>query len=192
MKISKTLHAKSRVEWRKWLDKNHATQNEVWLVFFKKQTGKIQVSYDEAVEEALCLGWIDSIIQNIDSDKYARKFTPRKNSSKWSALNKKRVARMIQEGKMTEHGLSVLNFTSAEDDYGRTEERAQRDPIPPPFLTRALKENPKAWEYFQSLAPSYRRSYIGWITEAKTEATRSKRTQEALTLLANNQKLGMK
>jgi len=186
------LHAKSRAEWRKWLDKNSATQGEIWLVFFKKQTGKSQVTYDEAVEEALYFGWIDSIIQNIDSEKYARKFTPRKKSSKWSALNKRRVAQMIREGKMTSPGLAALNFADAEDDYGRTAERAQRDLIPPPFLERLLKQNRKVWDNFQSLAPSYRRNYIRWISAAKTEETRDRRVKEAITLLAKNEKLGMK
>jgi uncharacterized protein YdeI (YjbR/CyaY-like superfamily) len=192
MKISKTLHAESRAEWRKWLDKNHAMQGEIWLVFFKKQTGKSQVSYDEAVEEALCFGWIDSIIQNIDSEKYARKFTPRKKGSKWSALNKRRVALMIREGKMTNPGLAAINFADAEDDYGRTAERAQRDLIPPPFLERMFKQNRKVWDNFQSLAPSYRRNYIRWISAAKTEETRDRRVKEAIALLAKNEKLGMK
>jgi uncharacterized protein YdeI (YjbR/CyaY-like superfamily) len=192
MKISKTYHAAGRNDWRKWLEKNHATQKEIWLLCFKKETGKPQVSYDEAVEEALCFGWIDSTIQNIDSEKYVRKFTPRKKGSQWSALNKKRAAAMIRAGKMTEAGLGVLNFTDAEDDYGRSPERAKNNLVPPPFLERRLKQNQKAWEYFQSLAPSYRRNYIGWITAAKTEETRERRIAEAITLLARNEKLGMK
>jgi uncharacterized protein YdeI (YjbR/CyaY-like superfamily) len=192
MKISKTLHAANRTEWREWLAKSHATQEEIWLLFFKKQTGKPQVSYNDAVEEALCFGWIDSIIQNIDNKKYVRKFTPRKKGSKWSALNKRRVAMMIREGRMTESGLAVLNFTDAEDDYGRTPERAQRNLAPPAFLERQLKQNKQAWDHFQLLAPSYRRNYIGWITAAKTEETRAKRIKEAIKLLAKNEKLGMK
>lgn len=192
MKISKILHAESRGEWREWLEKNHDRQNEIWLVFFKKQIGKTQISYDDAVEEALCFGWIDSIIQNVNSEKYARKFTRRKNNSKWSALNKKRVAKMVREGKMTESGLAALNFTDTEDDYGRTAERAQRDLVPPPFFERTLKQNQQAWDNFQALAPSYRRNYIGWIAAAKTEDTRNRRLKEAITLLAKNEKLGMK
>ena len=192
MKMLKTLHAANRTKWREWLDKNHAKHSEVWLVFFKKQTGEPQVSYNEAIEEALCFGWIDSNIQNIDSEKYARKFTPRKKGSKWSALNKRRVVLMIREGKMTESGLAALNFMDAEDDYGRTPERAQNDLIPPPFLVRELKRYPQAWDHFQLLAPSYRRNYIRWITAAKTEETLAKRMQEAITLLTKNEKLGMK
>ena len=192
MKISKILHAESRAVWREWLHKNHATQEEVWLVFFKKQIGKAQIVYDEAVEEALCFGWIDSIIQNIDDEKFARKFTPRKKGSKWSALNKKRAALMIREGKMTKSGLAVFNCVDAEDDYGRTKERAQRNLVPPPFIEQAFKQNKQVWDNFLALAPSYRRNYIGWISAAKTEETRDRRLKEAITLLAKNEKLGMK
>jgi uncharacterized protein YdeI (YjbR/CyaY-like superfamily) len=181
MKISESLHAKSRAEWRTWLERNHNTQSEIWLVFFRKKSGEKQVSYEEAVEEALCFGWIDSIIQNVDDEKYARK-----------ALNKRRIAQMIREGKMTESGLAVLNFINTDDDYGRTKERAQHDLIPPPFLECALKTNRRAWENFRSLAPSYRRNYIRWISAAKTEETRDRRLREAISLLVKNEKLGMK
>jgi uncharacterized protein YdeI (YjbR/CyaY-like superfamily) len=162
------------------------------MVFFKGQLAKMQASYDEAVEEALCFGWIDSVIQRIDDEKYARKFTPRKKSSRWSTLNKRRVARMIQEGKMTEAGLAVLSFTDDNDDYDRTAERARQHMIPPPFLVRRLKQNKQAWDNFQALAPSYRRNYIGWICAAKTEETRDRRIKEAIGKLAKNEKLGMK
>lgn len=192
MKISKTLHVVNRAEWREWLDRNSATQAEIWLVFFKRKTAKTQVSYDEAVEEALCFGWIDSIIQKIDDDKYARKFTPRKKKSNWSALNKQRVARMIREGRMTEPGLAALHFTNDEDDYSRTAKQARRDPVPPAFLVRALKQNRLAWKNFQLLAPSYRRNYIGWIKAAKKDETRDRRVKETVIALAKNEKLGMK
>jgi uncharacterized protein YdeI (YjbR/CyaY-like superfamily) len=192
MKITDTFHAADRSEWRDWLIANHSAQTEVWLIFYKKEKGKPQISYNESVEEALCFGWIDSIIQNIDSEKYVRKFTPRKKGSRWSTLNKKRVAAMIQAEKMTDAGRAVLDFTDTDDEYERTAERAKKNVTPPPFLERRLKQNRKAWEYFQSLAPSYRRNYIGWITSAKTEETREKRIAEAITLLAKNEKLGMK
>jgi uncharacterized protein YdeI (YjbR/CyaY-like superfamily) len=192
MKITKTFHAGNRAEWREWLGENHATQDEVWLIYFKGQNAKMQVSYEESVEEALCFGWIDSVIQKIDDEKYVRKFTPRRNSSRWSALNRRRVARMIQEGKMTEAGLAVLSVTDEKDDNGQTAERAELHRIPPPFLVRRLKQNKPAWDNFQALAPSYRRNYIGWICAAKTEETRDRRIKEAIGKLAKNEKLGMK
>ncbi len=192
MKISKTFSAANRKEWRAWLEKNHATESEIWLLWHKRHTGNSGITYDEAVEEALCFGWIDSIIQKIDEDCYVRKFTPRKSSSRWSALNKRRVASLIKEGRMTEAGLAAVTYSNSKDDYGRTPERAQQALIPPPFLEEALKKNPKADKYFQSLAPSYRRNYIGWISSAKTEVTRTKRIKEAIALLSEHKKLGMK
>ena len=192
MEISKTLHAEDRDEWRKWLERNHAAQVEIWLVFFKHQPAKKQISYEESVEEALCFGWIDSIIQKVDEGRYARKFTPRKKKSRWSALNKQRAAKMMRAGKMTEPGLASLNFTDDRDDYGRTADKAREGPIPPPFLVRRLKRNREAWNNFQLMAPSYRRNYIGWITAAKTVETRERRMEEAIRLLARNEKLGMK
>ncbi len=192
MKLSKTFYARNREEWRAWLEKHHAIESEVWLVYYKQHMGKPRVAYDAAVEEALCFGWIDSNIQKIDEEKYAQKFTPRKNTSKWSALNKKRVAQMIQEGKMTEAGLATLNYEGQEDDYGRTPERAEQDLVPPPFFAQALRLNRKARDYFNSLAPSYRRNYIRWLSAAKTDETRNKRVKEAIALLAENKKLGMK
>jgi uncharacterized protein YdeI (YjbR/CyaY-like superfamily) len=192
MKISRVLSVVNRKEWREWLAKNHTTENEVWLVYHKKHSGSSGIAYADSVEEALCFGWIDSIIQRIDDDVYVRKFTPRKKSSRWSALNKRRVARLIKEGRMTKAGLAVLNYSNSDDDYGRTPERAQQNLIPPPFMEQALRRNPKAWSNFQSLAPSYRRNYIGWISAAKTDETRNKRIKEAIALLAENKKLGMK
>jgi uncharacterized protein YdeI (YjbR/CyaY-like superfamily) len=191
MKITKSLSVADRKEWRAWLAKNHAKENEVWLIYHKKRSGNSGIAYVESVEEALCFGWIDSIIQRIDDDVYVRKFTPRKKSSRWSALNKQRVAGLIKDGKMTKAGLSAINYESPEDDYGRTLERAQQNLVPPPFLEQALKKNIKAWKYFQSLAPSHRRNYIRWISDAKTNETRTRRLKEAVGLLAENKKLGI-
>ena len=93
----KQLYVTNRDEWRDWLSRHHATETEVWLIFYKKETCKPTIFYEAAIEEALCFGWIDSIIKKIDATRYARKFTPRKDNSKWSALNKKRAKKMIKE-----------------------------------------------------------------------------------------------
>jgi uncharacterized protein YdeI (YjbR/CyaY-like superfamily) len=192
MKITKTFHARNREEWRAWLKKNHDVETVVWLVFYKKQTGQPSIPYEDAVEEALCFGWIDSVIQRIDDKKYGRKFTPRKGDSKWSAPNKRRVAKMIREGKMTEAGFSKLNYSGVQDDYGRTPRRKAQELVVPPYFKRALLGNRKAWENFNKLAPSYRRSYILWIATAKTDETRDRRLREAVQLLAQNKKLGLR
>jgi uncharacterized protein YdeI (YjbR/CyaY-like superfamily) len=186
MKTPKTLYVTNRDEWRAWLEKHHSTEAEVWLVYYKKYSGRPRIPYDDAVEEALCFGWIDSNIQRIDDEKYAQKFTPRRVGSKWSELNKRRVAKLIEAGQMTEAGLSKVTVPLTQ--------RAQpkSDPVLPSSVKRALKRNKQAWDNFTKLAQSYRRSYIRWITAAKTEETRDRRVKEAVALLEKNQKLGMK
>jgi uncharacterized protein YdeI (YjbR/CyaY-like superfamily) len=192
MKITQRLHVRTRDQWRAWLQRHHDTVTEVWLVFDRKHTGQACISYDDAVEEALCFGWIDGILQKIDEETYGRRFTPRRAASKWSALNKRRAAKMIQEGRMTEAGLAKLNYSGVEDDYGRTASRKGAELAIPPCLKQALLGNPTAAENFKRLAPSYRRNYIRWIAAAKTDATRDRRVAEAIQLLAENKKLGMK
>src|SRR3954463_13527471 len=101
-----TLHPTTRAAWRAWLAANHDRETEIWLVYNKRHTGEPRVEYDDAVEEALCFGWIDSIVRTIDADRHAQKFTPRKAKSKWSEFNKERFARLVREGKMTAAGLA--------------------------------------------------------------------------------------
>jgi uncharacterized protein YdeI (YjbR/CyaY-like superfamily) len=103
------LHMTSRGNWRSWLKKNYHIKKEAWLIFYKKHTSKPNVTYDEAVEEALCFGWIDSTIKRIDDEKFARKFTPRKPNSKWSESNKKRAEKMITQRRMTKAGLELIH-----------------------------------------------------------------------------------
>lgn len=181
----KTLHVTTREDWRAWLAGHHSTETEVWLVFAKQHTGKPRVSYDDAVEEALCYGWIDSIVRKMDDDHYAQKFTPRKDRTRWSAPNLERVRKLLAEGKMTEAGIAVLH----PDPNYQPPERS--GPEPPPYLESALKQSPAAWESFQRLAPSHRKEYVRWITEAKKEETRQRRIQEAIRRLEANEKLGM-
>jgi uncharacterized protein YdeI (YjbR/CyaY-like superfamily) len=110
MKIIKSFTPKSQSDWRKWLEKNHDREQEVWLVYFKPASGKTGIDYETSVEEALCFGWIDSIIQKIDEEKYARKFNPRCMDSQWSESNKRRVAKVIRERRMTEVGIAKVTF----------------------------------------------------------------------------------
>src|SRR3954463_13551246 len=112
MEIDKTLHVTSREEWRAWLTTHHASETVVWLLFYKKHVGRPRISYDHAVEEALCFGWIDSIVKKVDDEKFAQKFTPRRGGSKWSALNKQRLRKLIREGRMTEAGLAKADLAT--------------------------------------------------------------------------------
>src|SRR5919206_1474760 len=104
----KTLYVKDRAAWRAWLEENHASEREVWLVYYKKHTGRPRVPYDDAVEEALCFGWIDSLVKTLDADRYIQKFTPRVNARKWSRSNLERVKKLLREGRMTEAGRAKL------------------------------------------------------------------------------------
>jgi uncharacterized protein YdeI (YjbR/CyaY-like superfamily) len=191
MTISKTLHVTNREDWRAWLKENHDKEQEAWLIFYKKHTGKPVIPYDDAVEEALCFGWIDSIIKRMDDEKFSRKFTPRKPGSKWSELNKKRVKKMIQRGRMTEAGLALINAAKKSGKWEQDISHPKDFPIPPGVI-KAISANKKAWENFNKLAPSYKKQYVGWITTAKKEETRQRRLKEALEILAQGKKLGMK
>ena len=187
----KQLYVADREQWRQWLSENHATKAGIWLVFYKKETSKPTIEYEAAVEEALCFGWIDSIIKKIDASKYARKFTPRSDKSRWSKLNKKRANKMIKQGRMTEVGLAKIK---AAKKTGRWDEDARPQislEIPPEFA-KALACNKKAKETFDKLAPSYRKHYIGWITIAKRQETKKRRIAESIALLEKGKRLGLK
>jgi uncharacterized protein YdeI (YjbR/CyaY-like superfamily) len=188
---SQELHVTNIAEWRAWLKRNHDVEKEVWLVFYKKHTGKPNISYDDAVGEALCFGWIDSIIKRIDEDRFARKFTPRKINSKWSKLNKDRAERMIREGRMTKPGLVQINEAKKSGKWFAKVLPTKEIEVPQ-FMRQALAANQKALRNFGNLAKSYKRQYIGWVMSAKKEDTKRKRLAEVVEHLENNKKLGMK
>jgi uncharacterized protein YdeI (YjbR/CyaY-like superfamily) len=182
----KTLDVSDRAKWRSWLAKNHGTCNEVWLIFHKAHTGRAALTYDDAVEEALCFGWIDSLIKRIDDERYARKFTPRKPDSKWSAINRRRYAKLEAEDRLQPAGRT--RPPTAGSSYAP---RPSTIDIPN-YIKKELSSKPAAWKFFKSLAPSYRRAFIGWIDSAKLEETRRRRLVEALQRLSDGEKLGMK
>lgn len=189
MKMPKTLYVVERAEWRAWLEKNHASEKEVWLIYYKVGSGRPRIPYDHAVEEAICFGWIDSTIQRIDDEKFAQKFTPRTNNTNWSAVNKRRVAKVVKEGRMTKAGLAKCGFDVAScDDKAPAPAPKKELPIPA-HVKKALMASPKAWANLQALAPSYRRQYIGWITSAKKEETQVRRAQEAIGMLERGKRL---
>lgn len=181
-----TIICKNRREWRSWLEKNHNSVKEIWLVYYKKHTKKPTVYYDEAVEEALCYGWIDSTVRTIDDEKYSQKFTPRNKKSNWSELNKSRVRKLINEGKMTPAGLEKL------EGVNLNEACVEKTLVLSSQFEQTLMSNKPAWTYFNSLAPSHRKQYTEWIMSAKREETQIKRLSEAIIMLEKNLKLGMK
>ena len=193
-----TIYFKTRDEWRAWLEENYASADHVWIIYYKKQTGKPRISYDDAVEEAVCFGWIDSTVRRMDDERFMQKFTPRNKKSKWSYHNIRRAEKMIREGRMNDYGLEVYRRWTAgekereEKGEGRKEERQSILTRLHPDFKEMLDANYLAKEYFLSLAPSYKKQYLVWINSAKREETRQKRMLEALRMLEKGKKLGMK
>jgi uncharacterized protein YdeI (YjbR/CyaY-like superfamily) len=185
-KALKTFDARTHAQWRQWLARHHDSESEVWLIFHKRHTGRPSVAYEDALDEALCFGWIDSLIKRLDEARYARKFTPRKLDSKWSPANRKRYAQLKASGRLMPAG---LERPPADHTY------APPRPFPsklPQYIQEALEKHPTALKHFEKLAPSHRRRHIGWIHFAKKQETKMRRLQEAVRVLAAGKPLGLK
>ena len=191
VRIDKQLHITSRADWRAWLKENHAAEKEIWLIHYKKHTGKPGIPYEDAAEEALCFGWIDGMMRRIDEEKYALRYSPRKSGSIWSETNKKRAERMIEQGRMTDAGLAKIKEAKKNGEWHKATLREDTTNIPLD-LKKALEANEKARHNFESLAPSYKKQFIWWITSAKIHETRKRRIQKIVRLAEENKKLGMK
>lgn len=177
-----TVFAKDRGEWRRWLEKNFARCQEIWLVFYKKASGKQTVSYDHAVEEALCFGWVDGMKKGVDEECYAFRFTPRKAKSPWSKSNLERVERLIAERKMMPAGLEAYNSASRRDV----------PPMPnalPKALEGKFRKQRLAWTNYEKFPPGYRRVTAGWVASAKKEETRIKRLAKLIEFSARNERI---
>jgi len=189
------IHFKNKEAFRKWLEKNHDKFDGIWMIYYKKHTKKPSIDYSDALDEALCFGWIDSIIKRIDEDRYVRKFTPRKNVKNWSEVNKIKVMRLIQQKRMTIHGLEKIESykKTGEIKFEPTEEEIDYSDIIniPEFIIKAFNENDLVWKNFKDLAPSYRKEYIRWIINAKREETRLSRINKTIERLLINTKPGM-
>jgi uncharacterized protein YdeI (YjbR/CyaY-like superfamily) len=182
------LHFEERDSWRAWLAEHHDRKRIVWLVFYKAHTGRKSISVEAAIEEALCFGWVDSLIKRLDDRRYVLRFMPRSDTGKWSSLNLKRVRHLVKTGRMTPIGLAKV-------DAGVKPiipPARRRSTTTPPFFKQALAANARARENFANLAPSHRRHFVGWVTMAKKEETRQRRLREAMRLLERNEKLGLK
>ncbi len=190
MGITETLYIKNRGEWREWLQVNFGSKKEIWLIYYKKHTGKPRIPYADAVEEAICFGWIDSTVKRVDEEIYVQKFTPRKPRSLWSVLNKERANEMIQTGLMTPAGLEKIKEAKKN---GRWEEAytSKKKVEIPADLSKMLKSDPQANRNFTNFAYSYRSLYINWINYAKKDETRQRRIKEVVKRSSENQKPGM-
>ncbi len=191
MRVKEQLHVVSRAAWRAWLKQNHGRAKEVWLAFHKKHTQKAALPYEDAVEEAICFGWIDSLVKRLDEDTFARKFTPRKAQSKWSETNKARARKMIESGLMHAAGMTAVRASKKSGAWYESAMSPAELKVPP-FITKALSENKKALEFFNSLSTSSQRQCVGWISSAKRAETRLRRLAEAIVLFEKGEKLGMR
>jgi uncharacterized protein YdeI (YjbR/CyaY-like superfamily) len=192
MRITHTVTPASRAEWRRWLIKNHQTSAEIWILFHKKHTGKPSVGYADAVEEALCFGWIDGIIQRIDDETYGRRFTPRKAASRWSELNRRCARKMILDGKMTAVGLAHYEVGLKRPVDRSSGIPTEAEPLVPRYLSQALSRNRQAREQFEKLPPGYKRTALRWIEAAKREETRLRRVEEFVRLTGAGKRIGLK
>jgi uncharacterized protein YdeI (YjbR/CyaY-like superfamily) len=182
VKITSSVTPRSRAAWRTWLERHHARRDEIWVVYYKRHTGKASVSYAEAVEEALCFGWIDGIVKRLDDERHTQRFTPRRNGSVWSAVNLRRFARLVEQGLVTDAG------HAAGPKPGTRVARVSwllPDEIPNEILAR-LRKSPTALKNLRAMAPSYRKHFVHFIDSAKRPETRERRAQMAITLLERN------
>src|SRR5258706_8021714 len=180
-----TLDVRTRERWRQWLAKHHASSPGIWFVRHKQHAGVKSMPYEDLVCEALCFGWVDSLIKRLDDDRYAIKTTPGKPTSKWSDINRRRWKELKSGGRLAAPGLAAAPTGSS---------YAPRPSIPelPAYVAKAFKTNLRAWQHFQSLAPTYRRNFVVWIHMAKRPETRERRIRESIALLAAGNKLGLK
>jgi uncharacterized protein YdeI (YjbR/CyaY-like superfamily) len=185
-----TVEAGDAVAWRSWLRKNHLNSPGVWLIFRRKGSSQPSISYDEAMDEALAYGWIDSIIRKLDAQRYARKFTPRRPGSTWSTSNIERVNRLTKEKRITKWGLEAFEKRTSEISLL---EKFKANPVPvPDDMVQALRKNETARVNFEQFTPSCKQRYVMWITSAKQPETRQRRIDEAVVLISQNVKTLLK
>jgi uncharacterized protein YdeI (YjbR/CyaY-like superfamily) len=191
VKTEKRLTFTDRAAWRSWLVANHASSQTVWLVFFRTSTGSPSIDYESAIEEALCYGWIDSLIKSLDDQRYMRKFTRRTNVGKWSPSNIARMKSLIATGRMTPAGMAVIDPRLLSGASERAHNSHQESVFPQEYQGM-LVANPKAMQFFNNLPPSQKRLTVGWVLSAVKPETRLRRMQEVVTRMAAGQRLGLK
>ena len=185
MKLGKTLYVSDRKAWRSWLAGNHGKEKEIWLVYPKKRTGRPRIPYNDAVEEALCFGWIDSTVKSIDDEKFAQRFTPRKAKSGLSQMNKERVRLLIAQNKMTDAGRrAIAHAYGGESEHGKVKVAKG--------VLNAIRENADAWRYFQNFPESYKRIRIEYIESRRRHGKEAfqKSLQNFVRMTAKNKRFG--
>jgi uncharacterized protein YdeI (YjbR/CyaY-like superfamily) len=185
MKLGKTLYVTNRKDWRSWLKKNHSKEKEIWLIYCRKSSGKLRIPYNDAVEEALCYGWIDSTYKRIDDESFAQRFTPRRNNSVLSEANKERIRRLIKNKLMTQTGLKAVSHVF--DKNYKEKFVISKD------ILKALKSNEQTWKNFQKFSIGYKRVRIGYIEDVRMYDKKifQNRLNNFIKMTAKNKKFGM-
>lgn len=178
------FYFKTDTEWREWLHENHLKSKGIYLIFYKVEHENDSVRWEEAVKVALCYGWIDSTVKSLGNGKRKQYFTPRNAKSVWSALNKRYIEALISNNLMHESGLSKIEIAKQNGSW-TTLDAVENGTIPND-LQIEFDKNPEAYTNYQNFAPSYRKSYLYWLNQAKREETRKKRITEIIQLCANN------
>jgi uncharacterized protein YdeI (YjbR/CyaY-like superfamily) len=186
MNAENTLYVSDRKDWRAWLAKHHKTDKEIWLVYYRKETGKPRICYNDAVEEALCYGWIDSTVHKLDDERFAQRFSPRKKTSSLSQSNIERIRKLIRQKKMTADGLAAIAHVYNPEQY-----QAEELVIPPDIL-QPLQANKQAWGNFQQFPESYRRIRIAYIASRKSHSQEEfqKSLANFIKMTAQNKRIG--
>ena len=180
---------KSAGEFRRWLETNHASAAEIFIGFYRKDSGRTGITYQEALDEALCFGWIDGVRKKVDDSSYTNRFSPRRMKSIWSTVNTRRVKQLIEEGRVTPAGLKAFQERDAarSQRYSYERERGELDPE----LLRRFRSNPGAWRFFEAQSPSYRRMMTWWILSARKDETRCRRLDALIADSAAGRRLGL-
>ena len=186
------LQADSIEAWRSWLNQNPDSEDVVWLVFRKKGKGPVPFDYQEALDEALCMGWVDSLLKKIDESTYMRKFTPRKATSTWSERNKERVEQLILMGKMKPAGMKTIEVARENGMWDKGIKPPEVDESLPGALLFAFQASPQARDHYFGMPRRAQKQFNIWINMAKRSETVRKRIDESIRLLERGEELGLK
>jgi uncharacterized protein YdeI (YjbR/CyaY-like superfamily) len=180
------FYPESTNEWRQWLQENHIIAKSIWLIYYKKKAKKPTISWSEAVDEALCFGWIDSTAKPIDSDRYKQFFTKRKPTSVWSKVNKNKIKQLESEGKIMPAGFASIAIAKENGSWSILDEVEEL--IVPKDLEMAFEIHANSKEYFETLSNSIKKAILQWLVLAKRPETRQKRIEEIASLASQQQK----
>lgn len=180
------FYPKTKQEWRDWLIKNHKTQESIWVIFYKQKTNISTITWSEAVEEALCFGWIDSVKKKLDTESSIQYFSKRRPKSTWSKINKEKILELTKQGKMSKAGLEIVEIAKQNGSWTLLDQ--VEDLIIPKDLEIEFIKKPKSKEYFLTLSKSTKKVILYWLVNAKTNKTRQKRISEIIECAELNQK----